>query len=579
MVSRSETLSSGLEHTVRAECPALSPRALPPARVGRRWDDLKRDTTALSLSHEPSFGRLYVRTGDGTPDQLATYVRNATGALSSSALGVGANARAYESVWMGFSPRLLRSTIALVSQAANPDTPQGRAAARSLLGIAGAASLMAIGTNVGIGVAQGKSRQEIEQGIEDTLNPLSGRRFLSVPIEGQYVGVGGQVRAITQFVAKAVANPAGFATTNAMDNPLINFYMGRGSVGVNLVGSVIEGATGEKVNVLPYESIDSLPDAALHIGKSLMPFVLQSQMEAQHASGIDRWVSVAGQFVGLNVNEKSPTDLINEEAKTRHGKPYAELTGQEKDNLETDRADLFALRDRVNAEFGDKDSKDKAAHIQNIEATRLNGERALVDAMNRGDLTDKQFRDSMAQIQHDASILKRDAYGPFDQKTSDPNKLALTGFYALYDAAKVPGTDVIDWDAYDKLAHEYDKTLTPEQRKYVAERSVPKHAEEAQWYFDAGKAINDSGYYDTVDTAFTKLQRALPAPIDSYSKLLLAINAAQTAGDRGTEARLTAIRGRIDSLSDDQKRIMRLRNPALDAALVKTGRVVRGVTA
>lgn len=509
---------------------------------------------------------------DGTPADLATYIRDLTGALSTKALGVSPGQRAFESIWLAFSPRLFRSTLALVAHAANPNDPVGRQAARSLLGLMGAAAVMAVGTNLAISGAKGETEEQAWKRVQETMDPTTGK-FMSVDIGGQRLGVGGQIRAVTQFVAKALAHPSGFATADAFDNPLINFYMGRGSVGVNVAGSIIEGATGERVNVLPYESIDGLPDAALHLGSSLMPFVIQNQFEAHDISKIDRLVLGTTSLLGLNTSQKSPSDRINEEAQARYQKPYAELTGVEQQAIEADRADLFALRDKRREEFGDRETQQRYATLRAVDADRLASENATVDAYKRGQITGSQLRDELKSLQRDAAVQKRRVLGPIDNETSDANKQALTAWYDTFDQAKYPGTELLDWDKHAVLEAATLGAMTADQRRYVNERRVTKHDPSAQWFFDNEKTISNAGYYQKADIAFEKMRQMLPETIQSYSALVAAQGAATQAGDVRTTNFLKMVKNRVDALADRDRVALRRQNSDLDHALLENGRV------
>lgn len=509
---------------------------------------------------------------DGTPDELARVVRNMTGGLDSAALGITPTQRAIESAWMGFSPRLMRSTLALVGSAANPNSAAGRQAARSLLGLATFATTALVTANIGIGIAKGESKDEIEKRISDSLDPTAGRKFLALNVNGQYLGAGGQVRAITQFVAKAMTNPSGFATANAYENPLINFYMGRGAVGVNLAGTLIEGATGERVNVLPYESIDSLPDAVLHLGTSFMPFVVQGQLEAHGLSLIDRAQMAGASVAGLNVTQESPTDQIDKLAREQYQRPYAELTGEEQQSMEAAHTDIFAQKEKARADTGGREERNRRAALHGIDEERIAAERSLTDALSRGKITPQQFRDEMKASQRIAAERKRDFQGDTSQ-VPDANRMALSNWYATFDQAKVAGTDIVDWDQQQALEDALMKTLTPEQRRYVDERRKTKHAEEAQWYFDNEQTIQSSGYYDAVDTAFKAVQSALPSEIATYADLVLAVNRAIQTGDSSSARYLGRIKARVDALTERARRVKRTEDPNLDIALSQNGRV------
>lgn len=512
---------------------------------------------------------------DGSVDDLARYVRNMTGGLDSASIGIPPTQRAIESVWLGFSPRLMRSTLALVGMAANPNSPAGRQAARSLLGLAAFATTALTTANIGIGLASGESEEQIRDRVKASLDPLAGKRFLSMNINGQNIGVGGQVRAITQFVANATTNPGGFATANAYENPLVAFYLSRGAVGVNLAGTLIEGATGERVNALPYEQIDSLPDAVMSLGTSFLPFVVQAQLEADSLSAIERAQLATLGFAGTNVNEDSPTDEINKVSAERYdGRPFGELTGTEQQALETEFADLFTRRDERRKETGGRDERNRRAALQAIDDNRVGSERALVDARDRGLLTPDQFREEMKTLQRIAAESKRPFISDFESEP-DANRDALTAWYATFDQAKVAGTDVVDWDQHAVLERALFDSLTADQKRYIEQRRKAEHADEAVPFFDAEKRISNSAYYDTIDAAFELVRGSLPSEINSYSALVLAANRARQAGDAATFAFLSRIQTRADAIASRQKRALRLSDPQLDADLVATGRVSR----
>jgi hypothetical protein len=218
-------------------------------------------------------------TWKGTMADMQASIRNMTGGLDTRALGVGPTQRGLESMWLAFSPRLLRSTTALVADLRyGPFHPRGRVAFESL----GKLAMGATGIYITTGLALGKSWEEIEAG----LNPLNGKRFMAHEVNGQWIGVGGQVRAIAQLLATTGADiykvrkgERPELTQMSTDNPLFQFYSSRGAVGMTTVGAGVEAATG--LNVMSYENIDSLPDLMKHIGTSALPFAIQGQLEGE----------------------------------------------------------------------------------------------------------------------------------------------------------------------------------------------------------------------------------------------------------------------------------------------------------
>ncbi len=224
------------------------------------------------------------------PAERQAFIRNMTGGLDSRALGLGPTQRAIEGMWLGFSPRLIRSTFALAGDLRRGIIdPRGRASWEALTRLAAGAT----GIYVLTGLALGKSWDEIEAG----LNPLNGKQFMSHQINGDWIGIGGQIRAITQVLAESGAAVAkgevgGFAKLN-IENPIVKFWMFRGAPGFNIAGGVAELAG---ANVLPFDEVDSVPDLFQHLGTSALPFALQGYLEGEQP------LSTAAALVGARTS-------------------------------------------------------------------------------------------------------------------------------------------------------------------------------------------------------------------------------------------------------------------------------------
>lgn len=248
----------------------------------------------------------------GTDAELAQYIRNLTGGLDSRALGVGPSRRAAEGMWLAFSPRLLRSTIALTADALNPTTQVGRRSLRSLAVLASGATT----TYVMTGLALGKDWEEITAG----LNPLNGKRFLSHQINGDWIGVGGQIRAITQMIAGITVDPTNLTETSRRDNPILNFLSSRGAPGLQIVAQAGEAAVSElgvgDVDLDPFEQVDGAPDFFKLLGQESLPFTLQGVLEGEQG------LTTALALQGLRTSPETPFDRLNEardEAKKQLG--------------------------------------------------------------------------------------------------------------------------------------------------------------------------------------------------------------------------------------------------------------------
>jgi len=263
------------------------------------------------------------RTGNSL-SELAAHIRNMTGALDSKALGVSSNLRAVEGTWLAFSPRLLRSTFALVSDAVSflpteilGRTTKNRAIAsvrqkeafRSLATLLTGVHGIYIATEINAGLAKGNSWEQIAYDIQRGLNPLSGSKYLSVEINGQNYGVGGQVRALTQVMTALATTftPGGkdfedLYSSDLYENPIFQYLSYRGAVGPRIAQAVFEAAS--QRDAAPFDKIEGPIDVALHLGTGALPFTAQGIIEGDNIPG-----SLFG-FLGGRSNPVSPNSEI-----------------------------------------------------------------------------------------------------------------------------------------------------------------------------------------------------------------------------------------------------------------------------
>ena len=277
---------------------------------------------------------------DSTLPELAAYIRNMTGGLDSRALGVSANIRAIESTWLAFSPRLLRSTFALVSDAVSylPSEVKGKitgkavasarqqAAFKALAAYSVGSTGLYLAAELSLGLAKGHSMERIGNDMQQGLNPLNGSKFLSVEIGGQNIGIGGQIRAITQLMGTVGSTfvPGGkdfkdLFTGDVLENPILQYLSYRGAVGVNAFRTILEGTSG--VDAQPFDKVDSKPDIAWHLFENSLPFALQGAMEGDNAWGI------AMGMLGLRTSPQSG----NQEMIERYKNYWDSLSIQERE--------------------------------------------------------------------------------------------------------------------------------------------------------------------------------------------------------------------------------------------------------
>jgi hypothetical protein len=134
------------------------------------------------------------------------------------------------------------------------------------------------------GVALGKTWEEIQRGM----NPLEGGKYLSHEINGDWVGAGGQVRAILQATAHLISaaapggDPAGSLWEGGiLNNPILRAYYYRAAPGTNIGLAAMETAWG--ADVMPFEELETPLDLGKHIGTSMFPFAVQGALEGEQA--------------------------------------------------------------------------------------------------------------------------------------------------------------------------------------------------------------------------------------------------------------------------------------------------------
>ena len=286
-------------------------------------------------------------TWDGSLEELASYIRNMTGGLDSRALGVGPSQRGFESFFLAFSPRLLRSTVALVADGwrglaklrlqrdlrfTSEATRKQKESLHTVANFIVAVHMLGITAGLGLG----KSWEE----ILDSITPTKGKRHLAHIINGDWVGVGGQMRALMQlhantFVAIAKGDPSAFINPSVFDNPLLQFAASRGAVGLNIAGALVEGLT--DINALPYDNIDSVPDVLSHIGTSALPFAAQGRIDGEGLTGTTFAVTGWRTSPLTGGEKKNRARIQSMKDKGWHGVPYNELAkevGEISDNTE-----------------------------------------------------------------------------------------------------------------------------------------------------------------------------------------------------------------------------------------------------
>ena len=503
----------------------------------------------------------------GTDAELAQYIRNLTGGLDSRSLGIGPAQRAAEGVWLAFSPRLLRSTIALTKDALNPTTVVGRRSLRSLATLASGATLTYIMT----GLALGKDWEEIQVG----LNPLNGKRYLSHQINGDWIGVGGQVRAITQLISTTIADPDQLLSNDRYNNPIIRFATGRGAPGHEIVGSVIETATKGKVNALPFEEIDGWLDLVKFTGTAHAPFAIQGVLEGEELR--------TGAFGLLGFRTSPETPFERQKTSRKEAMNQLNLEGEYKD---LDQSQKDEVNDLVPEEV-----KEEVEDLQRRRGSQVQAYKDSIEDINEifdnrieilsAEGPGKVFRDGLAVINTARAERKT------QEKSSNRHEEALEFFEelepseALFDIVLDEYFSITNNPALDNLFGEYDFDLLEEglnglrnnrgdelvdrvedfvhRNDHPLVKELRRDRERLKPYWDVNQAVKEFN-----NSLFPAIADEINASWDTYLDIREPL---EKKHYRDTHSEIPIIEKRVRS----RRKAMLERDPELDILRIKWG--------
>ena len=316
-------------------------------------------------------------------------------------------------------------------------------------------------------------------------------------------------------------------------------------------------------------------DITRQVANALTPLFVSDVIQGLSEEGVMGGVYTAPAFFGVGVQTYSSLrDRQNEVAKELYGKDsYRELTAAQQDAVNTDQRVI------LKEQQSEGRKNDYGTKHDEVVQERLDSEGKLYASLVTNRISAKDFADGIADIQKTAKAKDdayQDAYGVKFPKTNTPLAKVLDGWYALYDKADVGG-GVKDWGYYDQLEHQYLSGLTAEEKAFIEGRRKAVHNKNIEWFYKAKDYINNSKYYDTVDTAFLKHQnqvnRVVPG-VKSVDDLTKAYQAAELK-DPKLAKQIYTLLNKISADAGKKKEAMRKQDPKLDWALHDTGRATK----
>ncbi len=239
--------------------------------------------------------------------ELTAFINEATGVMSSRALGIGATQREMEAAVFLFAPRYFRANISLWAD-------MTRGGLRGQLARDTMASMLMGGFFWYYGASKAL-------GQEPEFNPSTGR-FMTLQIGNQHIGLGSMQVAMFRLLGNiyrtATEDPEGFIALNSRDNPLIRFMRSRVAP---ITGASWDILTGKTFIGEPLDTPKSWGENIL--ADKLLPFWLASYISDYPKPG---WASAPAEIFGartwpLQLWERQ-NELRERLAQAEYGKPW-----------------------------------------------------------------------------------------------------------------------------------------------------------------------------------------------------------------------------------------------------------------
>lgn len=501
--------------------------------------------------------------------RIADFLRETTGAADTARMGVSPNQRAIESL-IFFSPRLFRSSIALMADAVRPWTPEGALAAQTVLRMVGAGAGLFAVANAAIGELNGESDEQIAQRIEDSLNPIKGRQFMSLKIGDNWYGIGGQVRAIIQTIARASTNEDEKAGRD--DNELWTFLNSRFGPASRAVTQLGEMATGD--NWDPYHRIEAFPDFVNLQVAGLFPFYVQNAVSDDGLPITSKLLNTAVDIAGASSKPRTVADIRDSVAYKRFNTNWTNLTDAEQDILLAEDTTLSKRNDEL---LSDEDIQFRNA----IEKSNSSAKEALINVNNLAITADAK-RDRIQEVLRDRWVQNKFAYENFRTGeiggVDSPKRRVVDAYFQTFDDSNI-GANQTDWDKWEELQVDLQKRVAegefgdPElANRYLTERRKFALPPELKWYEDANAKVKASGYWEQKEVAFNELRSIINQrfpEIEDPRSLEYALENASTPMEAQS---LKVLVNLLNKRTGEKRKVLKAKDPELAKSLKILGR-------
>lgn len=470
---------------------------------------------------------------DADKPLLMGNVRNLIGTPSLVQAGIQKTQGSILNDFMFFATRYTASPFALVSNLLGT-----RASAQESVR---AITSMLAGTSITL-YAFGKAMGMSDEELRDMFDPGTGKRFMSVRVGDNYIGVGGVYRSLMQLAANSYVaakdDPQAFTSVDFRRNPLLYWFRSRTSP---FTGTAITLATGADFTG---NLVNSWDDRIKELAQNFTPLSVDAFVDAEGPAQ-SRLIAAGASFAGLrqvSLNDRDRLDIARDEGARLFGFSTFEKMAAAKGRV--------AAVQMLNESSPELAALDEAVRKQGMERREERGYRSLGDALEpflleqqeadaNPDLQDPQawIADRKARRQRQAGAISAWAKDNPDQvkklTTYDGDPFALpvdaspddlrAAYLTVFKSHETPTGGVDDQEALSADLDRFEAQLSDEQQAALDANLGQRKTDREKAYAQAAKMLDEAGYYDRRDTAFEEFKRqAAASRLPAERKALIA---------------------------------------------------------
>jgi hypothetical protein len=509
----------------------------------------------------------------------------------------------FESAWVWFAARYTRSFLGTLSYVAGSGYVPAQARVILSKMLMGGMATMA-GLIAGVGKLQGHSEDQILKDIQTAINPMSGKKFMAMNINGGWYGLGGTYRSGFAMMAGLAdkdnwnydnweaTTPGGMHLPNGLwDNPITRGWRSRGAPASTKFADFINGADyiGQQVDL---EAFADDPRKLLnYFTDNYTPITVNAYLAGQ-GDWRRRLPRSMAEFFGLRTSPETggeaQTAIRNKISNQMYGMDYDQLTNNRVARQRVnDSPEVVAVLEgyvRPMQQYRPETAWQK--YMEQSEDVRANygtQKETLDTAARNGIGTDYRDKYSDLQTQEFGELtgLQKVLGITFEDKEAPPDSVdgALNAYFAVdLSTYTDPATQETDWEGFyadrEATLDGLSETDRADVDWYLSRHESELHRD-FQKTFD--EVIRPSGYLNARETVAKALKVDLPTLQKAAQQALLDRGARAGAADvwpvvdemlnQGLEAKLGA---NAPTLAD-LRNALREASPRLDVELYRQG--------